>query len=142
MFTVSGVPTTPLADMVVDESRRWHQQPATIWLGLFNPGNGSIEGGLIPLQRGFMDKATFLDAAVGGEATLQIAIESAAREMTRSNPSVRSHLDQIDKFANDYGLEYVGRDYNLEWGVEQKHGRHRGNRHGDKRNGRHNRRGK
>jgi hypothetical protein len=137
MFTVSGVPGTPLADLVNDESRRWHQRPCVIWLGLFDPATAALEGGLIALQRGFLDKATFLEDEVGGASSLQIAIESSAREMTRSNPAVRSHLDQLDRFPNDFGFEFVGRDFPLEWGVLQKHGRHPERRHGKgKRGGR------
>lgn len=133
MLTVSGVPGTPLFDMIVDESRRWHQRPATVWLGLYDPLTMAIVGPLIALERGYFDKATVIDGVVGEESTLQIAIESAAREMTRTNPAVRSRLDQLDRFAGDEGFEFVGRDVKVEWGVEQKKHKQKGKRGNDKR---------
>lgn len=130
-LTVSGVPETPLADLIVDESVRWAQRPATIWLGLYNASTKALVGSLIPLFRGYFDKATFIDGRVGEESKLQIALESAAREMTRTNPTVRSDLDQRARFSGDEGMEFVGRDYALEWGIEQKkrRNRHRGGKH-------------
>jgi hypothetical protein len=132
-MTVTGVPDTPVADLVASNSR-WHQRPATIWIGLYDPANMKVVGDLLPFFVGYWDKATFVDGPVGEESSLEISLESAARELTRSNPDVRSDLTQRERDSSDEGMQFIGKDAKMEWGIEQKKRKNKNKRNNNKRN--------
>ncbi|MGE0828937.1 MAG: hypothetical protein AB7O04_06255 [Hyphomonadaceae bacterium] len=74
------------------ETEDYHQKPVTIWRLIFAPDARTLLGAAV-FMRGRVDVIN-IHETVGGEASLEFAIEGPRRDMSRAGARIRSDSDQ------------------------------------------------
>lgn len=118
--TLSGLDPDALA--IVDDSD-WYQRPAVVYDAYLDAAGAVIH--VEPAFVGFLDTAARSDRA-GQPATIELAIESTSRELSRSNGRTYSNSDQrAVGGATDGFLKHLAQsnsDTNIYWGREAPRG--------------------
>lgn len=99
------------------EAEDYHQKPATFWRPIFDADGHTMLGNQVFL-RGRVDFITITET-VGGEATIDIAVEGPRRDMNRSGSRIRSNSDQrVLGGASDGSMKHVSTagKKTLSWG--------------------------
>lgn len=107
-MTLSGIPSEMIALCLTEF---FVNRPATIWLALFDE-NGAIIPNAIQIFKGRMD---FPVIDEGGEtATITVTAESILIDLERPRIARYTHEDQVNKFPDDLGLEFVASIQNVD----------------------------
>jgi hypothetical protein len=104
---LSSIPNTDLTPTVLStiEQEVYHQRPASISTAYFNADSYALLS--VELEyRGYIDVISYSET-VGGDATLEVRLESRFRDHQRTGYRVRSDVDQRRISASDNGLRHV-----------------------------------
>lgn len=100
---LNGIDAEALTDFY---NYTWHLRAIHVDLGIFDPDTRNLVADLQPWFRGMMMQAP-LKEKVKAAAELTVQCESAARFLTKINPSVRSDADQRHRASDDDFFKYV-----------------------------------
>lgn len=116
-LTLSGLSDDVLAEFF---NYTWHQRPVSVYLALLDPNTRALVDTPTLVASGRMDKASIKGGA-DAQSTLEIMCEDVSRRLTWSNPSVRSHGDQLLRANNDTFFQYVATapQQQMYWGQKQ-----------------------
>lgn len=92
--------------------------PVQIYRGYFDPDTRALAAAPKSIFIGYVDGSPIVTPKEGDEGSITLHCVSTTRELTRSNPDVRSHESQILRSATDNFLENVSvaGEWVLAWG--------------------------
>lgn len=95
--------------------------PVQIYRGLFSPATRNLITPAAPRFVGLVNAAPLLTPAVNGNGSLRLSLVSQSRELTRSNPDVRSDESQQARYAGDRFFQHAEamKEAVLYWGEAQ-----------------------
>lgn len=96
-LTLSGLDDTVLGDF---QNYTWHLRPATVFMGLLDPGTRNLVDTPFAIFKGLIENIT-VKGGGGSPSAIEVALESQARFLNRVSASVRSDADQRGRLATD-----------------------------------------